>query len=126
MARVLLVGLEPANAGQISKALAECRCEVESRPAGLSPLELGDTDVVFAGGKPSQYLPLLQRVRAALPFLPFVVVTRLPETGEWIDALEAGATDYCSFPLSSSQLKWLLDSVLPRRAAAPACSAAAF
>ena len=118
MAKVLLVGLEPANAGQISQALADCRHQVESKPASLSPLELRDADVVFAGGKPSQYMPLLQRVRAALPSLPFVVVTRLPETGEWIDALEAGATDYCSFPLSSKQLKWLLDSVLPRRAAA--------
>jgi DNA-binding response OmpR family regulator len=118
MAKVLLVGIEPASAGQISQALADSRHEVECKPCGLSPLELHEADVVFAGGKPSQYLPLLQRVRAALPTLPFVVVTRLPETAEWIDALEAGATDYCSFPLSANQLKWLLDSVLPRRAAA--------
>jgi len=91
MAKVLLIGIEPANVGQISQALADCRYEVESKPAGLSPLEFREADVVFAGGKPSQYMPLLRRVRAAMPYMPFVVVTRLPETAEWIDALEGPA-----------------------------------
>jgi DNA-binding response OmpR family regulator len=50
--------------------------------------------------------------------LPFVVVTRVPETKEWLDALEAGATDYCSVPIEARQLHWLMESALPRFAAA--------
>jgi DNA-binding response OmpR family regulator len=46
--------------------------------------------------------------------LPFVVVTRIPETREWLDALEAGATDYCSAPIETRQLRWLMESALPR------------
>jgi DNA-binding response OmpR family regulator len=53
-------------------------------------------------------------VRAERPTLPFVVVTRIPETGEWLDALEAGATDYCSAPFESRQINWLMEAALPR------------
>ena len=77
-------------------------------------------DIVFAGGEPSQYLSLLRQVRSDLPALPFVVVTRLPETTAWLDALEAGATDYCSPPFESRQIHWLMESTLPRHWAANA------
>jgi DNA-binding NarL/FixJ family response regulator len=46
--------------------------------------------------------------------LPFVVVTRIPETKEWLDALEAGAADYCSVSIEARQLHWLMESALPR------------
>jgi DNA-binding NtrC family response regulator len=59
-------------------------------------------------------MSLLKRVREARPSLPFVVVTRIPETREWLDALEAGATDYCSAPIETRQLRWLMESALPR------------
>jgi DNA-binding response OmpR family regulator len=74
-----------------------------------------DVDIVFAGGEPSQYLSLLRRVRAERPELPFVVVTRIPETTEWLDALEAGATDYCSSPFEARQIHWLMEAALPRQ-----------
>jgi DNA-binding NarL/FixJ family response regulator len=71
--------------------------------------------MVFAGGEPSQYLSLLRRVREERPALPFVVVTRVPETTAWLDALEAGATDYCSAPFEARQIHWLMESALPGR-----------
>jgi hypothetical protein len=37
-----------------------------------------------------------------------------PKTREWLDALEAGATDYCSVPIETRQLHWLMESTLPR------------
>ena len=77
-------------------------------------LELLDADIVFAGGEPARYMPLLRHVREARPTLPFVVVTRIPETKEWLNALEAGATDYCSEPIETRQLRWLMESALPR------------
>jgi len=49
-----------------------------------------------------------------------VVVTRVPETREWLDALEAGATDYCSSPFETRQINWLMESALPKQRPAPA------
>jgi len=74
-----------------------------------------DADIVFAGGEPKHYLSLLRKVREARPALPFVVVTRNPETTAWLDALEAGATDYCSAPFESRQIHWLMEAALPKR-----------
>ena len=76
--------------------------------------DLIGADIVFAGGEPSQYLSLLRLVRDERPALPFVVVTPIPETMAWLDALEAGATDYCSSPFESRQIHWLMESALPK------------
>ena len=115
MANVFLIGLEQATAAQMSRSLAVERHRIEQKSQNVPLLDLKDADIVFAGGEPSQYLSLLRRVRAEKPFLPFVVVTRIPETTEWLDALEAGATDYCSSPFESRQLHWLMETALPRQ-----------
>jgi DNA-binding NtrC family response regulator len=73
-----------------------------------------DADIIFAGGGARQYLPLLLGVRQERPALPFVVVTRIPETSAWLDALEAGATDYCGAPIESGQINWIMESALQR------------
>jgi DNA-binding response OmpR family regulator len=115
MASVFLIGLEQAIAAQISRALSVERHRIEQKPQNIEIPEMMDVDIVFAGGQPSQYLSLLRRVREERPALPFVVVTRIPETREWLDALEAGATDYCSSPFEARQIHWLMESALPRR-----------
>jgi DNA-binding response OmpR family regulator len=115
MANVFLIGLEQATATQISRSLAVERHRIEQKSQNIGITDLKDADIVFAGGEPSQYLSLLRRVRAEKPALPFVVVTRVPETTEWLNALEAGATDYCSSPFESRQLHWLMESALPPR-----------
>ena len=113
MAKVVLIGVEPTAAEHIKKTLTVERHEVESRPAFCSEA-LPEADIVFAGGAPEEYLSLLKRVREEKPGLPFVVVTRLPETREWLDALEAGATDYCSAPVETRQIQWMMQTALPR------------
>jgi DNA-binding response OmpR family regulator len=115
MARVVLVGLEQLAAGQIGKALEVELHQIEQKPHDAVVQDLVDADIVFAGGEPSYYLSLLRLLRAARPSLPFVVVTRMPETTAWLDALEAGATDYCSAPFESRQLHWVMESALPHR-----------
>lgn len=117
MARVVLVGLESATAGKIDRALANDLHEVRHKPETAELRDVSDADIVFAGGQPAQYLALLKGVRRENPDLPFVVVTRLPETHEWLDALEAGATDYCSAPFETRQIQWLMESALSRRRA---------
>lgn len=115
MASVFLIGLDQSIASQFSRALAVERHRIENKNQNVSPRELMDVDIVFAGGEPEQYLSLLRRVREERPALPFVVVTRIPETSAWLDALEAGATDYCSAPFENRQIHWLMESCLPRR-----------
>jgi DNA-binding response OmpR family regulator len=115
MASVLLIGLDEAIASQISRALAVERHRIEQKNQNIELREMMDADIVFAGGEPAQYLSLLRRVRNQRPALPFVVVTRIPETMEWLDALEAGATDYCSSPFEMRQIHWLMETALPKQ-----------
>ena len=115
MAKIFLIGLEQEAAGQICRALTVGSHQIEQQPQDVLVRELRDADIVFAGGDPAWYLTLLKRVREARPALPFVVVTRIAETNEWLDALEAGATDYCSVPIEARQLHWLMECALPRR-----------
>jgi DNA-binding NtrC family response regulator len=117
MAKIVLIGIEEAAAGQICRALAVEQHQVEQHQQDLSIRDLRDADMVFAGGEPACYLSLLKRVREVQPTLPFVVVTRVAETKAWLDALEAGATDYCSVPIETRQIHWLMESAMPRRAA---------
>jgi len=114
MAKIVLIGLEQAAAGQICRALAVDSHEVEHQPQNTAIRDLLDADIVFAGGEPGHYMPLLMQARETMPALPFVVVTRVPETSAWLDALEAGATDYCSTPIETRQVQWLMESALPR------------
>jgi DNA-binding response OmpR family regulator len=123
MARVVFVGIEQAAAVQIARALAVERHQLEQKSKDAVVPDILDADIIFAGGEPSQYLSLLRKVRELRPTLPFVVVTRVPETREWLDALEAGATDYCSSPFESRQINWLMESALPRQRPAPAVAA---
>jgi len=114
MARIVLIGLEQVAAGQLCSALAVDSHEVEHRPQSVAIQDIEDADIVFAGGEPGHYMPLLMQVREMMPTLPFVVVTRIPETSAWLDALEAGATDYCSTPIEKRHVQWLMESALPR------------
>jgi DNA-binding response OmpR family regulator len=92
--------------------LADDRHQIEHQLQDVGMRELLDADIVFAGGKPFEYMSLLRRVREARPTLAFVVVTRIPETKEWLDALEAGATDYYSEPIETRPLNWLVEAAL--------------
>lgn len=113
VAKIVLIGLEQTAAEQICRALAVDSHQLQQPQAALMQ-ELLDADIVFACGEPARYMSLLRHVREARPTLPFVVVARIPETKEWLDALEAGATDYCSEPIKTRQLRWLMESALPR------------
>jgi DNA-binding NtrC family response regulator len=112
MAKVFLTGIDEAVERGLERALAMEKHKIEHR-SGAAPI--GDflgADIVFAGGSGKQYLPLLLSLRQERPALPFIVVTRLPATSEWLDALEAGATDYCAPPIELRQINWIMESAL--------------
>ena len=120
MAKVFLTCIEESVAHGIQRALAIEKHEIEYRPCNAPVDDFLDADIVFAGGDGKQYLTLLRGIRQARPALPFVVVARIPETSEWLDALEAGATDYCSAPLELRQISWLMEAVLRQAGSASA------
>ena len=114
MVRVALVGLEQPVAGQIRHAFAvNSHRIIQYQEQDNVIRELSDVDIVFAGGEPTDCLRLLKRVRKLRPTMPFIVVTRFPQTSEWLDALEAGATDYFSTPIGTRQLHWMMERAHP-------------
>jgi DNA-binding response OmpR family regulator len=112
MAKIYLIGIDQSIAHPLSRAIAAENHIVESKSKDLSAAEATTADVIFAGGENRAYLPLLQAVRSECPAMPFVVVTRLPDSSDWLDALDAGATDYLAAPIEQIQLRWILESVL--------------
>jgi DNA-binding response OmpR family regulator len=110
MANVFLIGVEQTIADQISRALGPDRHRIEQKAQNIEACDLMEVDIVFAGGEPPRYLPLLRWVREQRPALPFVVVTAIPDTTAWLDALEAGATDYCSCPFEKRQIQWMMET----------------
>lgn len=122
MAKVILIGLEQATAAQIGNALESEKHDIVQMSDSTPPAELLHADIIFAGNK---LIHLLREIRNDRPTLPFVVVARIPETAEWLDALEAGATDYCSAPFEPRQFRWLMENALPLRQASQTTMAAA-
>jgi DNA-binding NarL/FixJ family response regulator len=113
MANVVMVGLDETAADRIGEALGAGLHRIDRQPSSAEPESLDSADIVFAGSDRQQYLPLLRGFRTTHPSTPFVVVARIPDTGEWIDAMEAGATDYCSETDEARQIGWIVNSLLP-------------
>jgi DNA-binding response OmpR family regulator len=115
MVKIALVNLKQPAAGQISHALAvSSRQLIQYQEQDNVIRELSDVGIVFAGGEPADYLRLLRRVRKVRTTMPFIVVAPIPSVIEWLNTLEAGATDCCSEPIDTRQLRWLMQPALPR------------
>jgi DNA-binding response OmpR family regulator len=65
-------------------------------------------DVIFCGADVS----VVSGLRNAKPEAQIVVVSRHPEVADWLDSIEAGASDYCAAPFESAQVRWILESTL--------------
>ena len=122
MARILFSAVDPRLVTQLTAFLAADRHEIRRERSNAAVTALLDANVVFAGGEPTYYLPLLRRVRAVDPLLCFVVVARYPDTSEWLEAIEAGATDYWSSPFDPRLIRSLIATSIARRAAAGAAA----
>jgi len=117
MPKVLLFGLDGSLSNELNPVLEKLGQTVQIETSNSGVLENTDANVIFAEGE------TLGAVRNQRPELPVVVVSRIPEVRGWLDALEAGAIDYCGAPFEPTQLRWVLDSSL--RASAPVRRAAA-
>jgi DNA-binding NarL/FixJ family response regulator len=114
LANIVLSGLEVAAESDLRRLLNEQGHRVSAdREAGLAT-----ADVLFCNADDPGHLTVVRRIRARHPNLRVVVVTGNPDSSKWLDALEAGASNYCSAPFETAQICWLLSAVLSHQAAA--------
>ena len=122
---IMLFALDNALATELAGALS-----FENRAFHLAPFEptaegvkaavRSDTALVFCSADRQTYTLLLNLIKQEGLELPVVVVSRHPQTDEWLDAIEAGAADYCSPPFEAFQISWIIDNTLKYRHSAVA------
>jgi DNA-binding response OmpR family regulator len=114
MATVLLLGLDDLSAATIAKLTVQAghlytrepfRTTWETRPA---------VDVVFLSGDGANYRESIEKIRQFSSPPPIIVVSRLGGARGWIEALEAGATDFVAEPYSLQQIAGVIAAAIPR------------
>jgi DNA-binding NtrC family response regulator len=120
MSKVLLLGFESPLREELIGVLAGLRFSIDTQNFQDDWLAHAEAQVVFCSGDNPHFRDAIRAARRHRPGLPMVVVTRLPEVSAWLDALEAGATDYCAAPFEPVQMRWVLDTAMPRPARAAA------
>jgi DNA-binding response OmpR family regulator len=108
VAHIILAGLEIAAQESLGQVLREQGHHIT---IGWQT-ELTAAGALFCNGDDPGAPALVRQVRALDPKLPVIVVTKLPESRKWLDALEAGAADYCCAPFETVQICWLLSALL--------------
>jgi len=114
-ANFILHELEPSLADQLCQAALGPGDTFHSARSTAECLLLAEriqADVVFCGSEPRHYQALLTEMKSRGLRLPVVVVSRLPEVSGWLDALDAGAADYCAAPFEHQHMSWLIESAL--------------
>jgi len=106
MANILLAGLEPTIADQLSRVLTQLGQNVFTADAVTGAAIQANIQLIFT---PEADLRSAQRSYSGVPV---IVVSRLPEVSSWLRALEQGAADYCGAPFEARQVRWALNSSL--------------
>jgi DNA-binding response OmpR family regulator len=104
IATLLFLGLESPNHYKLESILQAQGHRVLHGVPGQSYI----ADAAFCDGDDERYRSVLAGIHARLPL---IVVTQNPTEEKWLDALEAGAADYCSAPFEPIQVRWILDAV---------------
>lgn len=122
---IMLFALDHALASELAGVLTfESRAfrsaPFEPTAEGVKAAVRPDTALVFCSADRRTYTLLLNLIKQEGLEVPVVVVTRHPETDEWLDAIEAGAADYCSPPFEAFQISWIIDNTLKYRPSAAA------
>jgi DNA-binding NtrC family response regulator len=112
MAKILLLGLDQDVAQKIESASLQVNHSVAIQPLLQAFDTYPDADLVFVSGDRKNYRETVRSIQERRNKLPVVVVTSRADSAEWIDALEAGAANYCSAPFEAKPIQWILASAL--------------
>jgi DNA-binding NtrC family response regulator len=121
---IMLFGLENALAAELAGVLtfekrAFRSAQFDAAEGAKAAIQEG-TSLVFCSADREAYTRLLNLIKQERLELPVVVVSRQPQTEEWLNAIEAGAADYCSPPFEAFQISWIIDNTLKYRQPAAA------
>jgi DNA-binding response OmpR family regulator len=112
MSRITLFALPEDLERALARVLREEAHKVV-RKVHVQDLRHGPkSDALFLSADHPDFRATLSQLRENHPELPVIAVTRVPETAHWLDALDAGATDYCGAPFERVQIRWILNSVI--------------
>ena len=116
-ARVLLLGVENSVAVESSRTLQADRHSVAVAPLespAVSARRVDDSlaDIVFCGAAPSLLAALVRALRERRSKTLVVAATRVPDTAFWLDAIDAGAWDYCNAPFEPQMVRRMLENAL--------------
>ncbi len=112
---VVLFGLGDVLDAELERALSDQKHVVHSQAfltvaECVMLVEKFGADLVFCRAEPQGCTALLKALQQHKPGLPIIVVSHCPETSQWIDALEAGASDYCAPPFRPAEIRWMLEA----------------
>ena len=108
---VSLIGFPDETAAELAVELASHGCSAIIQKELTCPER--NLAAVFVCGDQPEWRETVRQVRALDGSLFVVVATRLPDTTKWLDALEAGVSDYCCTPLDARQFNWLFAATAP-------------
>jgi DNA-binding NtrC family response regulator len=117
MANILLVGLPSETVTDFTEKLQLLPHRLEVIPFPARGLDASQFDLIIASSDDCRCKSLLRAVRRQRPELPFVMVSSVADDSKWVEALEAGATDYCPADIDRQHLYWMIENALPMRAA---------
>ena len=117
--QVMIYGLEGQLATELLDAVAKLGVPVDRqafRDAQECRLSAADsvTDIIFCSPDSDR----VRALRASHPTAFIIAASRLPDVSDWLDAIEAGANDYCASPFEPTQVRWILESSLRHHSAA--------
>lgn len=115
MARVALLGFPHDLASQLSRILL-AEAHTVDRKHYVQDLKRSRPSVVFICADTPGFMETVAALKDAEPNLPFVVTTRMPDPAQWLNALDAGAADYCGAPFESLQVRWIMSSLSRQQA----------
>lgn len=113
--RLLLFGLDEALSTELLHSLTDYEAHTqphlpEDVESGARLLAESRAHVVFIPAEAGRMKRSLDAAKAA--HLPAIVVSHSADIGQWLDAMDAGASDYAAAPFDVGELRWILRSTL--------------
>ena len=117
--QVMIYGLEGQLASELLDAVGKLGVPMDRqafRDAEECRSSVADSsaDIIFCSPDSDR----VRALRATHPRAFIIAASRLPDVSDWLDAIEAGANDYCASPFEPAQVRWMLESSLRHHSAA--------